>query len=62
MVKQDMERLACLDAIANTKGHAVPTEVTSDERSLIIARCLSQNGGVWYRHGEGMCRTGTGVV
>jgi hypothetical protein len=44
MVKQDMERLACLDAIANTKGHAVPTEVTSDERSLIIARCLSQTG------------------
>ena len=44
MVKQDMERLACLDAIANPKGHAAPTEVTSDERSLIIARCLSQTG------------------
>ena len=45
MVKQDMERLACLDAIANPKGHAAPTEVTSDERSLIIvARYLSQTG------------------
>ena len=44
MVKQDMERLACLDAIANKKGHAAPTELTSDERSLIIARCLSQTG------------------
>ena len=44
MVKQDMERLACLDAIANPKGHAAPAEVTSDERSLIIARCLSQTG------------------
>ena len=40
----DPERLACLDAIANKKGHAAPTEVTSDERSLIIARCLSQTG------------------
>ena len=44
MVKQDMERFACLDAIANLEGHGAPMEVTSDERSLIIARCLSQTG------------------
>ncbi len=44
IVEQNMERHACLDAMANPKGHGAPTEVTSDERSLIIARCLSQTG------------------
>ena len=44
MVKQDIERLACLEAVANPKGRGAPIEVTSDERSLIIARCLSQTG------------------
>ena len=44
MVVQDMERRACLDAIADPKGHGAPIEVTSEERSLIIARCLSQTG------------------
>ena len=44
MIKQDTERLACLEAVANPKGRGVPIEVTSDERSLIIARCLSQTG------------------
>ena len=43
-IASDPERLACLDAIANKKGHAAPTEMTRDERSLIIARCLSQTG------------------
>ena len=43
-IASDPERFACLEAIANPKGHAAPTEVTSDERSLIIARCLSQTG------------------
>ena len=42
--EQDTERFACLDAIANPKGQGAPIEVTSDERSLIIARCLSQTG------------------
>jgi hypothetical protein len=44
MVQQKMERLACLDAIANPTGQGAPIEVTSDERSLIITRCLSQTG------------------
>ena len=43
-VNQDMERLACLDAIANPTGRGAPVEVTSDERSKIIAGCLSQMG------------------
>ena len=43
-IASDPERLACLEAIANKKGHAAPTEVTRDERTLIIARCLSQTG------------------
>ena len=30
--------------MANPKGRGAPTEATSDERSLIIARCLSQTG------------------
>ena len=42
-IASDPERLACLEAIANPKGHAAPTEA-SDERSLIITRCLSQTG------------------
>lgn len=44
MVNQNMERLACLDAIANPTGHGAPVEATSDERSKIIAGCLSQTG------------------
>lgn len=43
-VEQNTERLACLDAMANPKGQDAPTEATNDERSLIIARCLSQTG------------------
>lgn len=44
IAEQDTERLACLDAIANPRGQGAPTEMTSDERSLIIARCLAQTG------------------
>lgn len=44
IAEQDAERLACLDAIANPEGQGAPVEVTSDERSLIITRCLSQTG------------------
>ena len=44
MVNQDRERLACLKAIAHTTEHSAPVEVTSDERSKIIAGCLSQTG------------------
>ena len=44
MIDQDMERLACLDAIANPMGQGAPVEATSDERSMVIARCLSQTG------------------
>ena len=44
MVQQDVERLACLDAMANPQGHGAPVEATSDERSKIIAGCLSQTG------------------
>ena len=44
VVEPTVERLACLDAIADPKGQGAPIEVTSDERSLIIARCLSQTG------------------
>jgi len=44
IAEQDTERLACLDAIANPQEQGAPIEVTSDERSLIIARCLSQTG------------------
>ena len=43
-VEQNTERLACLDAVADPKGQGAPIEVTSEERSLIIARCLSQTG------------------
>lgn len=44
VVEQSTERLACRDAVADPKGQGAPIEVTSDERSLIIARCLSQTG------------------
>ena len=44
VVEPTVEQLACLDAIANPKGQGAPIEVTSDERSLIITRCLSQTG------------------
>ena len=44
VVEQTTERLACLDEVANPQGQSAPIEVTSDERSLIIARCLSQTG------------------
>ena len=44
MIKQDTGRLACFEAVVNPKGRGAPIEVTSDERSLIIARCLSQTG------------------
>lgn len=44
VVERNAERLACLDAMANPKGQDAPTEATNDERSLIIARCLSQTG------------------
>ena len=44
MVERNAERLACLDAMANPKGQDAPIEATNDERSLIIARCLSQTG------------------
>lgn len=44
VVEQAAERLACLDAMANPKGQDAPTEASSDERSLIITRCLSQTG------------------
>ena len=44
MAAQDVERLACLDAIANPTGQEAPVEATSDERSMIITRCLSQAG------------------
>ena len=53
IVEQNMERHACLDAMANPKGQGAPTEATSDERSLIIARCLSQTG----EFGSAMART-----
>ena len=53
VAEQDTERLACLDAIDNPKGQGTPIEVTSDERSLIIARCLSQTG----EFGSAMTRT-----
>lgn len=43
-VNQEVEQLACLDAIANATEHAAPVEATSDERSKIIAGCLSQTG------------------
>lgn len=43
-VNQDMGRLACLDAIANPTERGAPVEATSDERSKIIAGCLSQTG------------------
>ena len=43
-VEQNTERLACLDAMANPKGQGAPIEASNDERSLIIARCLSQTG------------------
>ena len=39
--------------MANPKGQNAPTEVTSDERSLIIARCLAQTG----EFGSSMTRT-----
>lgn len=42
--RQKMERLACLDTIANPKKGGPPIEVTSDERSRIITGCLSQMG------------------
>lgn len=44
MVNQDRERLACLDAVADPTGHGAPVEATNDERSKIIAGCLSQTG------------------
>ena len=50
---RERSRLACLDAIANPKGQGAPTEVTSDERSLIVTRCLSQTG----EFGDAMART-----
>ena len=53
IAEQDTERLACLDAIANLEGQSAPIEVTSDERSLIITRCLSQTG----EFGSAMTRT-----
>ena len=39
--------------MANPKGQGAPIEVTSDERSLIITRCLSQTG----EFGTAMART-----
>ena len=44
IAEQNTERLACLDAMANPKGQDAPIEATNDERSMIIARCLSQTG------------------
>ena len=44
IAEQNTERFACLDAVANPTGQGAPIEATSDERSLIIARCLSQTG------------------
>lgn len=43
-VKQHLEQLVCYDAIANPTMNRAPIEVTNDERSMIIARCLSQTG------------------
>ncbi len=43
-VNQDLERLACRNSIANPGAQGTPIEVTNDERSRIIAGCLSQTG------------------
>ena len=41
---QDTARLACLAAIADPAADQAPAKATSDERSLIINRCLAQTG------------------
>lgn len=38
------ERLACVEAIADPVQGPEPAQATSDERSLIINRCLAQTG------------------
>ena len=40
----DTDRLACREAIANPVEGPEPVKATSDERSLIINRCLAQTG------------------
>ena len=51
-IASDPERRACLEAIANKKGHAAPTEVTSHAfgnssniSGSVIVRCLSRRVG-----------------
>ena len=41
---QDTERLACLEAITNPVGDQASVKATSDERSMIINRCVAQAG------------------
>ena len=41
---QDTARRACLAAIADPAADQAPAKATSDERSLIINRCLAQAG------------------
>lgn len=40
----DADRLACLEAIADPVEVPEPARASSDERSLIINRCLAQTG------------------
>lgn len=43
-IKQDAERLACYDAIANESETRRTQDAGQDERSLVIARCRAQMG------------------
>ena len=44
VIKQDAERLACYDAIANESKTRKTEGAGQDERSLVIARCRTQMG------------------
>ena len=43
-IKQDMERLACYDALMAKMKNRASSDVSRDERSAVISRCRTQMG------------------
>ena len=43
-IKQDMERLACYDALMSKMKNRASSDVSRDERSAAISRCRTQMG------------------